>query len=203
ALEKLVEVERHQSELDGPRQVEQHLDDAVDAVDLGEEHVRVLAPPRVGPELALQELDGAPDGPERVPDLVGEADRHPTGSGERLAPPHLRLELADPRQIAQHGDGALDAPVAREERRRDEAHGHPPALAAVHESLRLRAALSGRDRLAEAAHDGGVGGENLLEVAPLRAARPVLRTSILTTAAWKDAAMSATCPSPSGAWRFT
>src|SRR3989442_1232025 len=202
----------------------------------------------------------------------------------------------------------------------DGAQGPPPALTAVHESLRLRAALSGRDRLAEAAHDRGVGGENLFEVAPLRAARralgehlgggvpeddpearvdrdhrvgqagedrlvihassmsgrafmlsgarsparsrtvpaaviiaalsvqsrgggtwsvmpckvasaaspalsgpfaatppvrttrltpvrsaarTVLRTSILTTAAWKDAAMSATCPSPSGAWRFT
>src|SRR5439155_21827213 len=158
----------------GRGQDRKHLVDPVDAVGLGEGQLRVLAPRRVGPELALQELDGAPDGAERVPDLVGEADRHAAGSGERLAPPHLRLELADPRQIAQHGDGAFDAPVAREERRRDEAHGHPPALTAVHEPLRLRAALPGRDRLAEAAHDRGVGGKDLLEVAPLRAARRAL-----------------------------
>src|SRR5437762_3746064 len=167
ALQELVKVERHQAQLDGPRQVEQHLDDPVHAVDLGEEHVRVLGEPRVGPELTLQELDGAPDRAERVSHLVGEADRHAAGGGERLAAPHLGLELADPGEVAQHGDGALDAPVAREERRGDEAHGHPPVLAPVHEPLRLRAALSGGDRLAEAAHDGGVGRKDLLEVAAL------------------------------------
>src|SRR5439155_1353582 len=82
-------------------------------VDLGEEHVRVLGEPSVGSELTLQELDGAPDRAERVSHLVGEADRHAAGGGERLAAPHLGLELADPGEVAQHADGALDAPVAR------------------------------------------------------------------------------------------
>ena len=41
-LEELVEVERHRAKLNRARQVEEHLDDPIHAVDLGQEHVRVL-----------------------------------------------------------------------------------------------------------------------------------------------------------------
>ena len=62
---------------------------------------------RLRAELALQQLDGAADGAERVADLVGEADRHAAGGRQGLAAPHLRLELADPREIAHDGHRRL------------------------------------------------------------------------------------------------
>ena len=112
ALEELVHVERHEPQRHRPPQVEQHLDDPVDAVHLLEQHVGVLAPARLVAELALQELHGAADGAERVADLVGEADGHLAGRGQRLAAAHLGLELAQPRDVADHRHRRLTAPLA-------------------------------------------------------------------------------------------
>ena len=92
----------------GPAEIEQHLDDPVDPVDLLEEHVGVLAPARLVGELAPQELDGAADGAERISDLVGEAHRDLPGRGQRLAPAHLGLELVQPRDVAHDRDRGLD-----------------------------------------------------------------------------------------------
>jgi len=80
-----VEVERHRAKLDRPRQIEEHLDDAVHAVDLGQEHVRVFAQARVRRELTPEQLHGAADRAERIPHLVGEPDRHPARRRQRLA----------------------------------------------------------------------------------------------------------------------
>src|SRR5437899_2371268 len=153
ALEQLVQVQRHRAQLDRGRHVEQHLDDAIHAIDLGDEHLRVLAKTRIRTDLATQQLHGAADRAERIAHLVGEPDRHPSGRGQCLAPAHFRLELMDPRDIAQHDDSGLDLSVTTAERCGDDRDGHPAAVDALDEALGLGAALTSRDRLAEPAHD--------------------------------------------------
>ena len=117
----------------------------------GQEHVGVLAQPRLRAELARQELYGAADGAERIADLVGQAHGHAARRGERLAPPHLSLELTDPRKVAQDSHRGLDCAVTTEQRRRDHAHRHPPAVDRVEQRLGFGPTLAGGDRLAEAA----------------------------------------------------
>src|SRR4029453_12077049 len=155
-------------------QIEQHLDDPVHAIDLGQEHVRVLAEARVGAGLALEQLHGAANGAERVTDLVGEPDRHPPRGGERLAPVHFRLELTNPREIAQHDHGRLDRAVMAVERRGDDRDRHLATVAPLDDALGLRAALAGGERLPDTAPHRRARGEDLLDVAPLGAPRRAL-----------------------------
>src|SRR3989441_4726011 len=144
------------------------------AVHLAGQDRRVLGQPRLARQLAREELDGAADGAQRVADLVREADGHAAGGGQRLAAPHLGLELADAREVAQHGHRAVDVAVLAEERRGDEAHGHLAPVGALDQRLCLRAALAAGERLGQPPHDRGVAGEDLLQQPPLRAARRAL-----------------------------
>ena len=148
-----MQVQRHRAQLDRARQVEQHLDDAIHAIDLGQEHVGVLAQTRIRPDLAPQQLHGAADRAERIAHLVGEPHRHPSGRRQGLAPAHFRFELMDPREIAQHDDGSLDLSVTTAERCGDDRDGHPAAVGALDDALGLGAALTGGERLAEPPHD--------------------------------------------------
>ncbi len=59
-------------------------------------HVRVLPQPGLPRQLAREQLHGAPDGAERIADLVGEAHGHPARRRQGLAAPNLRLELPQP-----------------------------------------------------------------------------------------------------------
>src|SRR6267142_1347387 len=174
ALEELMEIERHRAKLDRPRQIQQHLDDAVHAVDLGQEHVRVLPQPRIGPELSPEQLHRTPDRAERIAHLVGEPDRHATGGRQGLAAAHFGLELMDPREVSQHHHGGLDLSVAAAQRSGHDRDGHASAVTALDEALGLRAALAGGEGLAEPPHDRGVRREDFLDVTPLGAARRAL-----------------------------
>src|SRR5213596_3595421 len=78
------------------------------------------------------------------------------------------------REVAQHDDGGFDRAVATAQGRGDDRDGHPALLAPLHDALGLGAALAGGERLPEPAHDGGVGREDLLDVAPLGAPRRAL-----------------------------
>ena len=106
---------------------------------------------RKGPrpaELVPQELGHAPDRPERIPDLVGEGERHLAERGEPLPAPDLGLEGADPRQVPQHGDRAAQLTARAVDGRRQHAHRDRAPVGGRDLRLRLGPALGQADRLA-------------------------------------------------------
>ena len=182
ALEELMDVEGHDAEGDGAPDVQQHLDDAVDAGHLFQEHGRVLAPPRLVAQLALHELRGAADGRERVADLVGEPYGHLPRRGQSLPAADLGLELAQARDVAHHRHRRDDGAAASGERRRDHAHVHGTAVEPLDDGGGLGPALAGGQRVGQVAHEGCLGGEDFLEGAaehaPGGAAQQVLGRGI-------------------------
>ena len=147
----------------GRPEIQQHLDDAVDPRHFLEEHRGVLSPTRLVPELALHELHRAADGRERVADLVGQADGHLARRRQCLAAAHLRLELAEPRDVAHDGDGGGDRPAPSRQRSRHEAHVHRAAVGTLDHGGGLGAALAGGERVGQVPHEGRLGREDLLE----------------------------------------
>ena len=164
-------VEGHQPKRHGPSEVEQHLDDPVDAVDLFEEHVGVLPPPRLVAELALQKLDRTSDCAQRVPDLVGEADRDLARCRQRLAPAHLGFELMEPRDVAHDRDRGRHRATASGQRGSDDAHVDGPAVRHLHQRLGFRPTFSRGQRVAQMSNERRRGGKDVLEGAPEDAAR--------------------------------
>ena len=166
-----MDVERHRTQRHGPTEVQQHLDDAVDAVDLLQQHVDVLAPAGFVAQLALQQLDGAADRAERVADLVGQPHGDLARRGQGLAAAHLGFELMQARDVAHHGHRRRDRAAPAGDRRRDDAHVNRAAVRPFDDGLRLRAALTGRQRVAEMTDQRRVGREELLQGPAERATR--------------------------------
>ena len=111
ALEQLVDVERDRAQRHRAADVEQHLDDAVDPVDLLEQHVGVLAEARVVAQLAPHELHRPADRPER--------DCGSRGPGpSRSARPRPASPRGAPRTRAGAGGSCRGSPPPPPRRRR-------------------------------------------------------------------------------------
>ena len=166
-----MEVERDRAQRHGPAQVEQHLDDAVDPVDLLRS-TSVYSPHRAS----------------------SPSSRFRSCTAPRMAPRGFRISWASPiaicpaaasvspRRISASSwcrrvmsrmtaTAAVHRAALPRERRRDDAHVHPSPVGGLDQRLGLRAALARRQRIAQVADERRVGGEHLLEGAAEDAAR--------------------------------
>src|SRR5205814_4708645 len=104
-------LERHRVELQaaGMSDLEQILDDPVEALDLAEDELEVLALRALGPERAGQILDPGADPGERVADLVRDAGGEAPQRGEAVEPASVLLGALEWREVHERGDRAVDA----------------------------------------------------------------------------------------------
>ena len=105
-VEQLGQAHELEGEAGGPRELEQPLDDGVDALELVRHHALEPLAEALVVELAGHEPREGAERRERVLDLVGEAGGQGAEGGETVGAPELLLELAQHGDVAEHADHA-------------------------------------------------------------------------------------------------
>ncbi len=101
-VDQIAEVDRLQLKGHGTGKVEQVGDHVIDAVDLADHDIGILAFGRLLGMPSAQQIGEAADGTERVADFMGHTGGQTADGGQLFGPSDLRLELPDRPHIPDH-----------------------------------------------------------------------------------------------------
>src|SRR5262249_61683247 len=167
-LEERREADEGERHARRPGQLEQALDDPIDALELARHHaLEAIAEARVV-EPGRHPADERAQGRERVLDLVGEAGGEGADGGQTIRAPELALELAHHGEIAQDADRAEVLAVAALEARRGQLDRQRAAIAPSQRERHVADGGAARQRLHQDVADLRREPENLRAVASAR-----------------------------------